>query len=51
MESAFKEYASITLKQKSRKPSMLDKLDKSKEIAVTAPVTEKVREKAKNMAR
>lgn len=40
LESAFKEFTQITLKQKTRKPSMLERLDKFKEIAksVSAPV-------------
>ena len=48
LDSAFKEYASKTLKQKSRKEPMLDKLVKSKELAKTAP--QKVLERAKDLA-
>ena len=48
MQSAFNEYAKITLKQKSRKAPMLEKLDKSKELARAAPekVIERVKDKA-----
>jgi len=49
LDSAFKEYASITLKQKTRKTSMLDKLDKFKELAKSTP--EKILERAKDIAR
>ena len=48
IQSAFNKYASITLKQKSKGESMLDKLDKSKELARAAP--EKVIERVKNKA-
>jgi hypothetical protein len=46
MQAAFNEYAKATLKQKSRKDSMLGKLDKNKELARAAP--EKVLERAKD---
>ena len=49
LQSAFNEYAKVTLKQKSKKDSMLDKLDKNKELARSAP--EKVIERVKNKSR
>lgn len=49
MERAFSEYARKTgLKQKSSKGSMMDKLEKTKELARSAP--EKVIERAKDIA-
>lgn len=40
LEAAFKEFTQVTLKQKTRKPSMLARLEKFKELAksVAAPV-------------
>ena len=51
MQSAFNEYAKVTLKQKSRKAPMLDKLDKSKELAKSAPqkVIERTKDKAASL--
>jgi hypothetical protein len=49
IESAFKEYASITLKQKKDKEPMLPKLEKFKELAKSAP--KKVLEKTKDILR
>ena len=49
LDSAFKEYASITLKQKARKASMLAKLDNFKKLAISAP--QKILEKVKDMIR
>ena len=53
MQSAFNEYAKATLKQKSKKGSMLDKLDKNKELARSAPekVIERVKDKSKDASR
>ena len=53
LQSAFNEYAKTTLKQKSRKPSMLDRLDKNKELARSAPekVIERVKDKSKDAFR
>jgi len=50
MQSAFNEYAKATLKQKSKKDSMLNKLDKNKELARSAPekVLERVKDKSKD---
>ena len=47
MQSAFNEYAKKTLAKKPKKESMLDKLDKSKELAKSAPdkVIERVKDK------
>jgi len=47
LQSAFNEYAQVTLKQKAQKESLLEKLDKSKELARSAPekVIERVKEK------
>ena len=48
LQSAFSEYAKTTLLQKSPKDSMLDKLEKSKELVKTTPtkVLERVKDKA-----
>jgi hypothetical protein len=45
LEAAFKEYSTITLKHRERKPSMLKKLEKFKEIAksIAAPVKNRKR--------
>ena len=53
LQSAFNEYAKATLKQKSGKKSMLNKLDKNKEIAKSAPekVIERVKDKNKDTFR
>jgi len=53
LQSAFNEYAKITLKQKTRKESMLDRLDKSKELAKSAPekVIERVKDKSRDALR
>jgi len=53
IQAAFNEYAKATLKQKSKKESMLDKLDKSKERTKDAPekVIERVKDKSRNNAR
>ena len=48
MQSAFNEYAKITLKQKSRKKTMLDKLEKAKQQVQSTPT--KVRERVKDVA-
>ena len=49
LDSAFKEYTAITLKQKTRKNSMLAKLEKFKGHAKTTP--QKILEKTKNVFR
>ena len=53
IQSAFNEYAKITLRQQSRKQSMLDKLDRFKELARSAPekVIERIKDKAKDAFR
>ena len=53
MQSAFNKYASITLKQKSKKESMLDKLDRNKERARSVPerVLEHIKGKNRNAGR
>jgi len=48
IQSAFNEYAAVTL-PKDKKPSMLEKLDKFKEFAMSAP--KKVLEKFKDKIR
>ena len=47
LQSAFSEYAKATLKQKSRKESIVDRLDKSKERVKSVPnkVIERVKDK------
>ena len=49
MQCAFNEYAKITLKQQTRKTSMLAKLQNFKDIALSAP--QRVLEKVKDMLR
>jgi len=45
IQSAFKEYANITLKPKAKKPSMLEKLGKFKELVRTALIPARNRNK------
>lgn len=45
LESAFKEFTQITLKQKTRKPSMLERLGKFKELAKSVAVPVKNRDR------